>query len=351
MSIYIDSATQITNQQPLCDDWMENPLWPTSRHCRFVKPDFKKFLSPIASRRMETAIKCAVSSALSCIEQSGMQAADVDAILTGTGLGCIESTEHFLNAMIDDGEENLSPTNFIQSTHNTIGSQIAIAMKCHGYNISYSHRGTSFDSALLDAVVKFQQGGCSSALVNGVDEMTDKYFQMFDKLNVWRKTDPTSPKPEKNASGAIAGENSVSFLLRNTKTDHTLCELTDTLLLHRPTDERLAHAAQHLLEEGNIRQVDGIVLGKDGGAETDAEYDRVKGVLGLQTPTILYKHLFGTSFTMAAVGLYVAARCLQKNAVPSFLFEDGRGNGDVRSLLVVNHFQKTDYSLTLLKLC
>lgn len=50
----------------------------------------------------------------------------VDAIITGTGLGCIEDSEKFLKSILDNKEEFLTPTSFIQSTHNTVGAQIAL---------------------------------------------------------------------------------------------------------------------------------------------------------------------------------------------------------------------------------
>ena len=51
-----------------------------------------------------------------------------DAIITGTGLGCLEDTEKFLTAMVTNKEEFLTPTSFIQSTHNTVSAQIALLL-------------------------------------------------------------------------------------------------------------------------------------------------------------------------------------------------------------------------------
>lgn len=142
----------------------------------------------------------------------------LDGILTGTGLGCIGSTEIFLNALLEDGEEGLSPTSFMLSTHNTISSQIAIALKCHNYNITYSHRGISFDSALFDAVLKFQLGQFSNAMVIGADEMTEAYFQMFEKTSKWKKMIKPQDLFNSGTKGTIAGENCVSIFYRIKKT-------------------------------------------------------------------------------------------------------------------------------------
>ncbi len=350
MGFFIDSAKQISNQKPLCDEWMTNPQWADSLHSRFVTPDFKPFIAPNVSRRMGVLLKCSISSALSCVRE--VEDLVPDAVLTGTGLGCIGSTEKFLNAMIDDNEQNLSPTNFIHSTHNTVGSQVAIALKCHGYNSTYSHCGTSFDSALLDAIVQMECGKIHSALVNGVDEMTDAYFEMYRQIGQWKRDMPTMKDYTQNRSmGTFSGENSVSFLLRDRRTSHTLCEVVDIRIRHLPTDEDLRSELVRLLERGCLtrEEIGGVVVGKNGDRENGEEYDRILNVLGLNDKIIFYKHLFGDSFTMSAMGIYVAVQCLHRKYVPEFLTSDCMKIEKPRSLLVVNQYNKTEYSLTLLK--
>ena len=57
----------------------------------------------------------------------------------------------FLRKMIEFEEKMLSPTAFIQSTHNTVGAQIALLLKCHHYNNTIVHRAFSFENALTEA--------------------------------------------------------------------------------------------------------------------------------------------------------------------------------------------------------
>lgn len=350
MSIFINNATQITNQQPLTDEWMTQPAWPQNVHTRFNKPDFKQFISPANARRMGTLLKCALSSAISCMETAQKPA--LDGILTGTGLGCIGSSEIFLNALLNEGEESLSPTSFMLSTHNTISSQIAIALKCHNYNITYSHRGLSFDSALFDAVVKFQLGQFANALVIGADEMTEAYFQLFDQTGKWKKELPATENFFTNGTkGTIAGENCVTFLLSDKKNDNTLCELIDTQITYKPTDERFIQMYRSLLIKGCIENVDGIILGKNGDVNNDKEYNRIVQLIAPETPVFNYKHLFGESFTSSSIALYVGAKCLKEQYVPAHLTADEKRIEQPKTLLLINHFNQLDYSFTLLKSC
>ena len=84
--------------------------------------------------------------------------------------------------MCREGESGLSPTAFMQSTHNTIGSMVAIALGCHGYNCTYSQDGVSFESALLDAVMQLESGEAGNSLVGAHDEITDNVARLREAI-------------------------------------------------------------------------------------------------------------------------------------------------------------------------
>jgi 3-oxoacyl-(acyl-carrier-protein) synthase len=102
----------------------------------------KDLISPMESRRMGKLMKAATLTSL-----RALKAADVevpDAIITATAFGMTENSEKFLQDVLENGETLLKPTLFMQSTHNTIGSNIAIRLGCHGYNITYSQGNKSW---------------------------------------------------------------------------------------------------------------------------------------------------------------------------------------------------------------
>ena len=168
-SVKILSAKQISIQNPLSEEWMENPLSYSEDYVRAVDPDFKQFISAGDARRMGKLLKRALATSLSALQEGGRE--NPDAIITGTGFGSIENTELVLDALVREGEQLLKPTQFMQSTHNTASSLIGIHTKCHGYNSTYSQKGFSFDSALYDAWMQFRIGRIESALVGSHDEM------------------------------------------------------------------------------------------------------------------------------------------------------------------------------------
>ena len=134
------------------------------------EPDYKAVIAnPTLRRRMSRIIKMGVACGLECMGATVPE--EIGAIITATGLGCLTDTEKFLNAMIDNGERMLNPTPFIQSTFNTIGAQIALLCRIQAYNMTYVHRGLSFESALLDAMMRIAEGD-NKVLVGAVDEIT-----------------------------------------------------------------------------------------------------------------------------------------------------------------------------------
>ena len=135
-------------------------------------PDFRSVFSPIEARRMGRLLKRAVWCATQALQQADV--AMPDAVITATDYGCMENSEAFLAGVLEWEDAAMRPTHFMQSTHNTIGSLIAIRLGCHGYNATYSHTGRSFLSALDDAIMRIGQGEAQSVLVLWMDERTPK---------------------------------------------------------------------------------------------------------------------------------------------------------------------------------
>lgn len=147
--------------------------------------EYGQYLPPMKARRMGKLQKRALVTALKAMEISGV--GEPDAILNGTAMGSMENTVQLLNGLHAEGEEVNMPTCFMQSTHNTVASMIAIYTKNHGYNTTYSHRTISFELALQDALMRLQTGRIRTALVCANDELTELQQQQprfFGQLEV-----------------------------------------------------------------------------------------------------------------------------------------------------------------------
>ncbi len=348
MAVYIESAEHISIQQPLSDAWFDEPVLYDSVYVRAVEPNYKEYLEPNQARRMGKILKRAIITSRTAVKNSSVVMPDT--IISGTGLGCIENTEIFLDAMVRNGEELLQPTHFMQSTHNTISSLIGIDMKCHGYNNTYVHKGVSFESALLDAYLQFSEGRIQSALVGGYDEMTPSYFLLLSRIGYWRANNEETVL--KRGEEAFAGETSVSFMMNTKKTAQSICKIGGINLLYKPSDETLQNALNELLQQNNctINDIDAVVVGTSGNKNNDTVYEKTASDIFPNKPLIGYKHIFGESYTASGLGIYAAVICLKKQCIPKHLLLNSEKEIiNPKRILFYNQFENKNHSLILLE--
>lgn len=141
--------------------------------------DIKKYVSPMESRRMSKIMKAAILTSMQALESVG--ANKPDAIIIGTAYGMLDQGEKILNHIESEGEEGLSPTLFMQSTHNTIAGTLAARFKCHGYNITYSQGEDSWNLALADAKQLIAEGKAQNVLV-GLHDYCPEHFRAIFEL-------------------------------------------------------------------------------------------------------------------------------------------------------------------------
>ena len=130
--------------------------------------ELKQFMSPMESRRMGKIMKASLLSAYSVLKDAGVERPD--AIIAATSQGMLELSAIFLEDIVENREEQLKPTVFMQCTHNTIASAIAIRTGCHGYNITYSQGDDSAAWAIRDAKMLLRKGEAKTVLVCTFDE-------------------------------------------------------------------------------------------------------------------------------------------------------------------------------------
>ena len=147
--------------------------------------DFKELVADASlRRRMSRIVKMGVACGLKCAED--LPSESIDGIVTATGLGCLGDTEKFMESIVVNNERLLNPTPFIQSTFNTIGGQIALLRGIHSYNVTYVHRGLSFESALIDAAMQVADGK-RNVLLGAVDEITASSADIQHRLGMTRE--------------------------------------------------------------------------------------------------------------------------------------------------------------------
>lgn len=141
--------------------------------------DIRKYVKPLEVRRMGKIMKSSLLSSLEALQRAGIEVPD--SIITGTTYGCLENSERLMEQIKEEGEGMLKPTFFMQSTHNTIGSNIAIKTHCHGYNVTYTQESHSLEWAIRDAELLLRSGKVKNVLVGCHDESTPLFNTLLEK--------------------------------------------------------------------------------------------------------------------------------------------------------------------------
>ena len=181
-----------TSEWPTCN--LHHPIYITASasvhangHSRAVEPDYKQWITDNRQRRrMSRLLKMAVTCGLQALQATQQP---LQAIVTATGWGFLTDTEKFLNAIIDQAEQQLSPVPFIQSTFNTAGAQLAILTGNRCYNNTFVHRGEGFAAALTDALLQLHTPD-DCALVGTFDEITDLSVALLRRMGLYRRHAP-----------------------------------------------------------------------------------------------------------------------------------------------------------------
>ena len=149
-------------------------------HFTCIEPDYKLIIDPRQLRRMSRIMRMGLATAIKTLEAANVQVPQ--AVITATGLGCLDDTGNFLVKMCDPDNRMMNPTAFIQSIHNTMGGQIAMHLKSNCYNNTFTQDVLSFEHALLDTIMLLEEGTITSVLLGGIDELTELKHELAARL-------------------------------------------------------------------------------------------------------------------------------------------------------------------------
>ncbi len=139
----------------------------------------KDYISPAESRRLTPQIRKTLAGALHVLSENHCTP---DAIVCNTRYGCMANSMALLQDMLDTEETGSKPTLFMQSTHNTMASLVAIHTHNTGYNITHSNGANGMRDAILDIEMQLALGMIHSALYIDFDESVEVWNEQLEKL-------------------------------------------------------------------------------------------------------------------------------------------------------------------------
>lgn len=353
MRAYITATSAISPQQTFQEEaYLSEIVVPDGNYFAAKEPAYKDYIDPKLSRRMSRIIKMSVASARQCLQTAGVEQAG--AIIVGTSLGCLQDTEKFLADLLENKEGLLSPTSFIQSTHNTIAGQIALILNCPHHNFTYVQRGQSFERALEDGLLQLQEG-TEQVLVGGVDEMTPTLYDILLEAGCAASTGAKLSDSVSTSQKPAWGEGASFFLLSTTPSTHSVACIEDMHAFYQPrlSTEEIEAQLKVFLEDCqlSLTDIDAVMMGVNGYAQDDALYHTLYENMFPGKLLLGFKQLCGEYFTSSAFGHHLAARLLQKQQVVDAIQVRGNFELPLRNILFYNHYQAKYHTFTLLSRC
>ncbi len=348
--VYINGISSISPQQ---DNILENGV--IEQYDTNILPaldqDYKAYIKPMLLRRMSKAVRMALLCSKQILAETGINVPE--AIIVGTGQGCMQDTENFIEQILEGENKPLSPTAFIQSTHNTVGGQIALDLKCTGYNMTYTQNSVSFESALLDAMMQREfETGIENILVGGVEEIarTSTRFEYLD--GQLRQTEIHNLDLFKGSyPGTITSEASSFFMLSPRESASTYAEIKDVAIVNSIPEGEISSHLLEFLNKNNSKpsEVDAVILGNNGDSRFDYYYQELQETIFKDSLQLAYKHLVGDNNTISAYAVWLGCKIFRNNSIPEIFRLNDKNFRTPKNILIYNQYLGRNHGLILLK--
>lgn len=326
-NIYINGIGNISPQETFYKAMGETIAETEGAFFSCKEPNYKEFIQKKLLRRMSRIVRMGLATAHKALDDANRP--HLDAIISGTAWGCVKDTEKFLETIIENNEEYLTPTAFVQSTHNTVAGQIALLNHDNCYNMSYVQGHVSFESALIDAILLFYDNKAKNILVNGIDEQTEKLGILLERLQCAK------------AGTQVMGEGAACLILGAEQTSNTYAELAGATMLYRPKDNAsIKQSLQQTLREANLdfEAIDVVLTGN--------QDQSLEKELFPKATLSSYKKLCGEYPTSTAFATAMAAQILKGDKTTKTAL--GINKEKVQQVLIYNNHQDINHSIILL---
>jgi 3-oxoacyl-(acyl-carrier-protein) synthase len=310
--------------------------------------DYSSFFDAGSLRRLNRIVKFGTAAGLIALRDAGVSSPA--AISTGTGLGLLETSQKFLKSYLENDEAAVGPTAFIQSTHNTVSSNIALMTACYEHNNTFAQKGFSFESTLFDAELLLKEG-VKNILVGAYEEISEIGFVVQQQNDELRKETTTNLQlfiDKKN--GTLAGEGAAFFLLTGERSKNTYAYIADVVCIYKPAGEQeWLNAIINFLNANGMKpeEIDVVISGDSGDLRVAATFDVLYQSVFRGAAIVPFKGLSGEYMTASSFGLWLGAMMIRYQQIP-----DGialrQFDRPLNKVLMCNKYEEY-YTLILLK--
>ncbi|TXF75811.1 beta-ketoacyl synthase chain length factor [Chryseobacterium sp.] len=348
--VYINSASCISSQNTLNDSFFvelkangEEDFIPAE------EPAYKEYIPAGQLRRMSTVVKMSSVAAQKALTEAHIE--DPDAIIVGTGMGCTEDSEKFLKNVVQNHEEFLTPTHFIQSTHNTVAGQIALAIQCHAYNFTYVNTSSSLEFSLLDAKLQLEHEDAENILVGVADEAAERTLELYRMNGVIKKEeDLPTDYLHSGSAGVIWGEGASFFVVSTEQTGNSYSRLRDIKIQNTVEIDEIQSFIGSFIQKNGLQHtnIDAVILGFSGDLDSDRYYHEMLPQFA-ESAQLYFKHLSGEFNTSSGFSFFMANHILKNQQIPEVMKINTVEKKEINNILIYNQMSGKDHSLVLLQ--
>jgi 3-oxoacyl-(acyl-carrier-protein) synthase len=228
-------------------------------------------------------------------------------------------------------------------------------LSCNAYNNTFVHRGFSFESALLDALLLLKEKEASHVLVGAADEITGYSHAILSRFGMYKNTLNSNNNLYKDISrGSVAGEGASFFLISSQQSATDYAMLQDMATCYKPGNlEGVQEFIRTFLESNQttVDDLDLVIDGRNGDTIQDQVYKDLAGTTFRNIGLLNYKHLCGEYPTATSFALWSAANILKNQTIPAALGGLEKAVKKIRKILIYNHYQGVHHSLFLISAC
>lgn len=312
-----------------------------------VEPKYKKMVPLNLLRRMSKSVRMGVGTGIPLIDQFKES---LDGIIIGSANGSIKKSISFLNQIVEYNEGTLTPTDFIQSTSNSIAGTLALMGKITGYNNTHVNNGIAFESAILDALLLFEENAAERLLLGGVEEISQANYNVDSLRGMFKETVIDSTQLlDSNTPGTVSGEGAALFVVDAQPSKAAVAQIVDVAQIVHPTPAEVLEKAKQFLKRNNLttEDIDALFLGYNGDNRTDHYYTTLQETLFPTQAVYVYKNLVADYYTVSSFAVWLAANLFLGKKMPTEVIKKTPAK-PIQRILIYNHYEGTQHGFILM---
>lgn len=311
-----------------------------------IEPSYSELIPTGLLRRMGKAVRMGIGAGLPLIQRNEA----LDGIIIGTANGGLEDCVKFLNQIVEYEEGVLTPTNFVQSTPNALGGQLALMSKNTGYNNTHVNGSLAFENAIIDAQLFFESSTEKRQILLGAVEEISEYYYNIDFQAGRFKTEETDNESflHTNSSGTLCGEGATFFVVSNSS-ENALAEIVDTLVFSYIIQNELFDFVTEFLSKNNLKaaQINHFITGNNGDNRTENWYSELIQQSFAHSQKTFYKKYCGDYRTASAFATYLGVKLISNSM--KLHSTNPTEEQAPKHVLIYNQFDGERHGLILLK--